>query len=367
MIDNDNFAALENAGKLFRKSLEFDSTFADAYAGQALVFLSMNYWRDMFSVNYLDSVIILANRALYYDDQLAEAYFVKGAYYDAKGEKSDAQAEYDKAIRLNPNDWKAYYGKATLHEIDDPVQYLDNLLKAVLNNQNDVITPTILRRLGGKLLVTGHIDNAKKYFAKAFELDHDSAFYLSCLGGTESDQGNYEKSLEYFKRAINNRANYSEVMYRIGRNCLFIGKYKESLKYFREFTAIVENYDIRVAYACSQNGLNKEAEKYFNDQFEFGHKIVKTNRPYSQISWAYYDLACIYSFRGDKENALKNLKFFAQNKNCELWMLMDLKNDPLLENIRKEPEFMQVLSEMEIKFQAAHDNVGKWLKEKGIQ
>jgi hypothetical protein len=94
---------------------------------------------------------------------------------------------------------------------------------------------------------------------------------------------------------------------------------------------------------------------------------VKTNRPYSQISWAYYDLACIYSFRGDKENALKNLKLFAQNKNCELWMLTDLKNDPLLESIRKEPEFIQVLSEMENKFQAAHDNVGKWLKEKGIQ
>ena len=48
-------------------------------------------------------------------------------------------------------------------------------------------------------------------------------------------------------------------------------------------------------------------------------------------------------------------------------MLKDLKNDPLLENIRKEPEFMQVYSEMESKFQTANDNVGKWLKEKGIQ
>ena len=367
LIDTDNYTALEEAGKLFRKSLEFDSTFADAYAGQALVFLSMNYWRDMFSVNYLDSVIILANRALYYDDQLAEAYFVKGAYYDAKGQKSDAQAEYDKAIRLNPNDWKAYYGKAVLHEIDDPAQYLDNLLKAVLNNRTDVITPTILRRMGGKFLVTGHIDEAKKYFAKAFELDNDSAFYLSCLGGTESDQGNYEKSLEYFRRAYNNRANYSEVIYRLGKNCLLTGKYKESLKYFREYTAIVKNSDIRVAYACAQNGLSKEAEKYFKEQFDFCQKILKTNRPYSQISWAYYDLAGIYSLREDKENALKNLRFFAQNKNCELWMLTDIKNDPLLDNIRKEPEFTRILSEMESNYQAVHNNVGKWIKEQGIQ
>lgn len=367
LIYTDNYAALENAGKLFRKALEYDSTYADAYAGQALVYLSLNYWRDMFAVNYLDSVIILANHALYYDDQLAEAYFVKGAYYDAKGEKSDAQAEYDKAIRLNPNDWKAYYGKAVLNEIEDPVQYLDNLQKAVLNNQTDVITPTILRRMGGKFLVTGHIDEAKKYFTKAFELDLDSAFYLSCLGGTESDQGNYEKSLEYFRRAYNNRAAYSEVIYRLGKNCLFTGKYKESLKYFREYSAIVQNNDIRVAYAYRLNGLSKEADQYFREQFEFCQKIVNTNRPYSQISWAYYDLACMWALRGDKENAFKNLRLFSQNKNCELWMLTDMRNDPLLANIRKEPEFSGITREMEAKFQAAHDRVGKWMEEKGIK
>jgi tetratricopeptide (TPR) repeat protein len=367
MIDSDNFTALENAGKLFREALEKDSTFADAYAGQALVYLSMNFWRDMFSVNYLDSVIILADRALYYDNQLAEAYFVKGSYYDAKGAKSNAQAEYDKAIKINPNDWKAYYGKAVLHEIEDPVKYLDNLYKAVLNNQSDIITPTILRRMGGKFLVTGHINYAKKYFAKAFELDSDSAFYLSCLGGTESDQGNYEKSLEYFRRAYNNRANYSEVIYRLGKNCMLTGKYKESLKYFREYTAIVQNYDPRIAYTFFKSGLTKEAEKYFSEYLDFCQDILKSSRPYSQINWAYYDIASIYSFRGDKENALKNLKLYSRNKNCELWMLTDMKFDPLLSNIRNEPEFIQIEKEMENKYQIVSAEVGKWIKEQRME
>ena len=56
---------LKSAGKLFSKALDFDSTFADAYAAQALVYLNKNFWKDMFSENYLDSVLILANRALY--------------------------------------------------------------------------------------------------------------------------------------------------------------------------------------------------------------------------------------------------------------------------------------------------------------
>ena len=138
-----------------------------------------------------------------YDDQLAEAYFAKGAYYDAKGMKNHALEEYDKTIKLNPNDWKAYYGKAMLYGLDDAVKYLDNLQKAALINQGGLISPTILRNIGGKLEITGFKEKALEYYRRAFELDGDSAFYLSCLGGAESDQGNYEKSVAYFKRAYN--------------------------------------------------------------------------------------------------------------------------------------------------------------------
>ncbi len=131
---DDNHISLERAGKLFGRALEFDPAFADAYAGQAEVFLNKNYWKDMFSERYLDSVLILANNALFYDDQLAEAYFAKGAYYDAKNMKNNALIEYDKAIKLNPNDWKTYYGKAMLYVFDDQVAFLDNLKKAALIN-----------------------------------------------------------------------------------------------------------------------------------------------------------------------------------------------------------------------------------------
>jgi tetratricopeptide (TPR) repeat protein len=90
--------------------------------------------------------------------------------------------------------------------------------KAALINHGDMVSPTIFRLIGGKLLVTGFIDKAKVFFTKALELDSDSAFYFSCLGGTESDQGNYEKSVEYFEKAYRSRANYTEVMRRLGEN-----------------------------------------------------------------------------------------------------------------------------------------------------
>jgi tetratricopeptide (TPR) repeat protein len=148
---------------------------------------------------------------------------------------------------------------------------------------------------------------------------------------------------------------------------MLTGKYKESFKYFREYTAIVQNYDPRIAYTFFKSGLTKEAEKYFSEYLDFCQNLLKSSRPYSQINWAYYDIASIYSFRGDKENALKNLKLYSRNKNCELWMLTDMKFDPLLSNIRNEPEFIQIEKEMENKYQIVSAEVGKWIKEQRME
>jgi TolB-like protein len=233
-VDNDNNSALNSAGRQLTKALTFDSTFADAYASLAEVYLSKKLWLDMFSESYLDSVLILVNRALSYDDQLAEAYSVKGDYYYAKGMSNKALEEYDKTIELNPNEWSAYYGKAQLYELEDPVKYLDNLQKAALINQSGLVSPAILRYIGGKLEVTGFIDKAKIYYKKAFELDGDSAFYLSCLGGAESDLGNYNNSLTYFKRAYMNRANYTYVINRLGEDYQILSDVEASYRTVHE-------------------------------------------------------------------------------------------------------------------------------------
>ena len=363
--EDDNHISLERAGKFFERALEFDPAFADAYAGQAEVFLNKNYWKDIFSERYLDSVLILANRALSFDDQLGEAYFAKGAYYEAKGMKDNALREYDKAIKLNPNDWNAYYSIAMMNVVDDPVAFLENMNKAALINQSPGVSPKILRRIGGKLEVTGFKDEALYYYKKAFDLDGDSAYYLSCLGGAESDLGNYNKSLGYFKRAYMNRADYSYVTRRLGEDYLFAGMYKESLKYFKEYNAIIQDFNPNVAYAYWQDGQKKEADRYFNAHQEFCQKVINTDYSSGQTSWAFYDLARIYSFKGDKGNAIKNLKLYSKNKNCELWMLTRIKNDPLLNNIRNEPEFSQIVNSMETNYDSVHNRVKKWLEEEG--
>jgi len=40
-----------------------------------------------------------------------------------------------------------------------------------------------------------------------------------------------------------------------------------------------------------------------------------------------------------------------------------IKNDPLFENIRDEPQFQQIVRDVEAKYQAEHEKVKKWLGE----
>ena len=44
----------------------------------------------------------------FYDDQLSEAYTIRGNYYKEIGKTEQAIKEFDKAVKFNPNDWMAY-------------------------------------------------------------------------------------------------------------------------------------------------------------------------------------------------------------------------------------------------------------------
>jgi len=49
-----------------------------------------------------------------------------------------------------------------------------------------------------------------------------------------------------------------------------------------------------------------------------------------------------------------------------LWMIANIKNDPLFDRIRDEPEFQQIVKDVEAKYQAEHERVRAWLEKEGM-
>ena len=373
LLDNNNPEALEKAEDFYHKALEYDSRYALAYAGLAKVYFNKNWGSEYFLKNFLDSVLILADIALSFDDQLAEAYDLRGNYYREKGMTDLAIEEYNKSLKYNPNYWETYYDKGMLYywhlgEIDKAIL---NLKQATLLHRGSYLT-LLLQNIASAYQWTGFIEQAKSYYHEIFELNGDTANYFRQLSLSENFIGNYEKAIEFLKKAYAIDSSNIDVLDHLGSNYMFLGQYKESLKYYKKYLKRLEAPGIRsidvmhrVGYVYWQNGYKEKADYYFNKQLEFCNEIIEVGRKPHQNIDVYYYLAGIYIFRGDKEKAYENLRIFNQKQRFGIWMVTLIKNDPLFDSIRDEPEFQQIVRDVEAKYQAEHERVRKWLEEQG--
>ena len=121
----------------------------------------------------------------------------------------------------------------------------------------------------------------------------------------------------------------------------------------------------RIGVVYSDLGLKDSAEFYFKKQIDNCNAAIRLGRPYG-ISYAYYDLAGVYAFMGDKKKAYENLKIFNQRQRMPKWAVEYLQTDELLNSIRNEAEFQKIAREVEAKYLAEHERVKKWLEEQGM-
>jgi len=374
-FDNGNRAALGKAWNLYHKALSYDSTFAQAYIGLARIYRIKQFWNSYFAQNFMDSVLILADIALTFDDQLAEAYTLKGDCYREIGNTEQAVREYDKAIKYNPNDWMAYMGKGSLAHHDDLVNAIDYFQKAASLNHGPEL-PSLLIHISYAYHIAGFIEKSNYYSQEALKLDDDSLQYYGMLAGYEQDQENYINANGYLKKGYAIDSTNVDILNNLGFNYMSLGQFKESLKYYKKWferLKVIGNLTTnnmyrlnnmhRIGYVYWKNGYKKEADFYFDKQVEYCNNLVRSGRPYAQLYYTHYDLAGVYAFRGENEKAYENLRSFNQRQRMPIWMARLIKNDPLFDSMRNEPEFQQIVRDVEAKYQAEHERVRKWLEE----
>lgn len=260
---------------------------------------------------------------------------------------------------------------------DDIVEKIENYYEAASRYHGSEL-PELLRNIASAYFEAGFYEKSNSYELEALKLDNDSCKYLVSLAFKEWDKGNYKRDLELGEKA-----------YRIDSTCypdmdrwaaamwMYQHNYKESLKYYKKYISrikasgeLILNEMHRIGYTYLRNGYNKEAEYYFDKQIEYCNNLIKSNRPLAQKLYTYYDLAGVYAVKGNKAKAYENLKIFNQTQSAELWLVSIIKNDPLFDSIRGEPEFQQIVRDVETryqaKFQSEHNRVAKWLEEKGM-
>jgi TolB-like protein/Tfp pilus assembly protein PilF len=378
--DRNNRLALEKAQKQYDKAIKYDSTFAKAYIGLANVYSDKNYYETYYKENFLDTVLILANRALSYDKQLADAYYTKAKYFFNNGEIEQAIIEIDKAIIYNPNYWEAYLWKATnillFTSINaDYVKAIEYYIKAISLNRGKEL-PSLINRLGWVFDdVLNFPEKARFYYGEAFKLDKDSIKYFGNLGSIEINNGNLEAAIGLREKSYALDTNNINTVYQLAMTYLYNDQYKkESLRYFRKYIEMRESlgqspqgFEAQIGYAYWANGLKDKANYWFNESKKLGEESIRLGRSYANYPWTYLNFAFVYAFTGEKERAYEMLSItIRNNKVFPYWIILDIKTNPLFKYIRGEPQFQQIIKDMESKYQAEHERVRKWLEENNM-
>ena len=369
MVSTTDNQALERAAKMYKTALKYDSTLALAYTGLAGIYWSKNYYREYFSESFLDSVLVLAKKAISFDDQLPDAHYIMGMYYGEKGNYRQALEEFDKTLQYNPNYWLAYFGKANINfDESNYIMALKNYLEAASRYHGSGLSD-VLRRICLTLDDSGFREQGKTFNLEAIKLEPDSIKYYFWLYLYEGDA---QKRLELLEKGYSIDSTNTSILLNLGDYYVGIGQYKESLRYYKKYLDRLKEQSIisvntmhRIAYMYLKNGLRDSSEYYFNKQLKYCNDAIKLGRTYG-ISWAYWDLAGVYAFMGNKIKAYENLKNFNKKQRMPIWFLDYVKTDPLFESIRNEPAFQQIARDVEAKYQAEHERVKKWLEEQGM-
>jgi len=367
IFHGDDLETLERAENYYHEALRIDSSYALAYVGLADITGVKTKMEGYFEDTFLDSVLVLVNRALSYDNQSSEAYTLRGWYYREIGRTDLAIKDLETAIRFNPNHGRAYAMLAGFYFYSDFIKSAEFFHKASSLDRGPLLLDC-LEGLGTLYYQAGFSDISYNYLQERLKLTGDSVFHCWAMGGLALYMNNYAEAIEYSKKAIDSGGTWAKQ--NLARALVLSDQPEEALKVYESFIIDMKEMGAlpfiiahRIAYAYCINGLKEEAEYYFDKQIEYSKGLIEGNRPFAQNYFAYYDLAGVYAFRGEKEKAYEYLRKFNQWEDARYQFVLIIKRDELFESIRNEPEFQQIVKDYETRYQALHERVKQWLEE----
>jgi TolB-like protein len=363
----NNIDSYQKAITLYMATIDIDSSFAKAYTGLAFAYRERYYWESYLKENFMDSCLTLANIALSFDDQLDEAYYIKGTYYEENGNIDNALDNYSRTLKINPNYYNAYKRKGWIITTikNDYVNGIDNYNDA-LNRIRGKERPSLLRDLASAYKDIGFFDKARYYYNEAFTLDSNEAANLSSLLVLTAVEGKIDEAIELERKHQEIDSNYIPVVIMdwVDKDEAYNIAIRQ-IDYYKKSGKPNLQTSHRVGFALWRAGKFEEAKKYLDQQIEYSDSIIQLDRDIAQWKGAYYDLALTYAFLGNKEKAYQYLDELNKGNTCQIRWITYLKYDPPLDSIRNEERFQKILQTYEAKYQAEHERVRKWLEKQG--
>ncbi|HXI13741.1 MAG TPA: protein kinase [Thermoanaerobaculia bacterium] len=294
---------LHKALGYFQRAVDRDPDFALAHVGIGDSYALMEQYADARSSEIVPKAEEAIRRALAIDEGIAEAHATLGLIYHNTWQWERAEAEFKRAIELNPNYPTAYHWyNISLRSVGR----VDEALKVIRKAQQlDPLSMIIGTNVVDVLTILGRYDEAIATAQKYLELDPKYAQLLGVLGVTYSLAGRHEEAITTTATAVETSGQVSEQLANLGHAYAYAGRREEALK-------TIETLKGR-----------------FEKKRALG-----------------FHLAIVYSALGDRDRAFEWLEHDLAEPNG---LMSELKTEVRFIKLHSDPRFAAVLREMKYK------------------
>ncbi|HEX3183237.1 MAG TPA: protein kinase [Pyrinomonadaceae bacterium] len=281
----------------FEQAITKDPNFARAYSGLAFCYLNQIDW--VFAPKEsLPKVRQAVESALKLDETLAEAHTMQAMLllqYDWNW--AAAEREFRRAIEIDPNyalgrSFLAWY-LAAMGRFDESIAEDKRALDL------DPLSAAVNADLGWDLYMARRFDEAIEQLRKGIDLEPNYWVSHVLLGRCYEQQGKLREAVEEFEKAREIESSIPEVMAALGHGYAMSGRRTEALQIIHE--------------------LQERSKKDFVPSFS---------------------IATVYLGLGMKEEAIQHIVKSYQEGS---YYMIYLKVDPLLDSIRADPRFIDVM------------------------
>jgi tetratricopeptide (TPR) repeat protein len=219
---------------------------------------------------------------------------------------------------------------------------------------------------------TGFPELEKHLADQLLAFNNDTLEYVNSMVMLENWQGNYKAAIDYGLEALKRDSVNDFCNLILGLHYAYLKDYSNAIKYIRTYDNIniLKNGEVQpnpiAGFVYLKNGEEKMAKYHLNGAIERWHTQIQFNTHTTQAFTYLYQFADIYLALGEKEKAIAFLKEMKKLKEIDRVFITILSRWPGFDSVRSEPDFQEVIADLEAKYRKEHLRIGQLLKEKGF-
>jgi adenylate cyclase len=367
-LEKGSAVELETAIELFRQAIRVDSLFATAYAELAFAFYRKVAYHGA-PMEWADSVLLMARRALALDPDLPLGHNVLGVSHSLLGRPEAAKEAYLQAVRLNPSYASPLnnlgFDALTLGRCDEAYAWLDRAHEV---NPRD---PLPLANLADAAMCLDMDGDAVRWLEESAELETPFGDLPAYWVGLALKQGHLEdarrRAAAWFQEEPENL--YARELNAV--TAMFNGEVEAAAREFESLYKDVPEWglawmtaDIRtgLAWAFLETGEEDRALELLEETRQWLADAQGRNEDEIGIL---YGFALVSALSGNREEALAWLQEGVEKGGGRGYE--ETAVDPRFENISDDPTFTALMERMKADVDSMRARVERGEVELGIR